>query len=192
MNHFSIKGPSNEWIVLFHGTGGNEFSLLQIAGDINPNASILSFIGEVGAGANRRFFAPLAQGKLERMDFDMRVESFLKEWPRIKPDAEHITFISYSNGANFVLGLLEHEPAIADRVILMHPSNLAYTFAAGSASEIIITAGSMDTLAIPGDTMRLAKQMQESFLNVTMKLLDSAHNVSEQEIEYLQGRLNRG
>lgn len=186
MNYFNINGPSNEWIVLFHGTGGNEFSLLQIAGDLNPKASVLSFIGDVGIGADRRFFTPLVSGKLDRADFDARVEAFLEQWPAIKPDAAHVTFLGYSNGANFILGLLEREPSLADRVILMHPSNLDYTFEQESASEIIITAGSMDTLAIPGDTLRLVKQLQQQFPNVTMKLLDSAHNVSEQEILYLQ------
>lgn len=186
MNYFNINGPSNEWMVLFHGTGGNEFSLLQIAGDLDPNASVLSFIGEVGTGVNRRFFAPLQGGELDRADFDARVAAFLSEWPNVKPDAARTTFIGYSNGANFILGLLEREPALADRVILMHPSHLDYTFASGSECEIIITAGSMDTLANAGDTLRLTKQLQEKFPRTTMKLLDSAHNVTEQEISYLQ------
>lgn len=76
MDYFSIDGTLNEWIVLFHGTGGNEFSLLQIAGDIEPNAKILSFIGQVGSGAERRFFAPLNNGTLLREDFDARVDTF--------------------------------------------------------------------------------------------------------------------
>lgn len=191
MNYFNINGPSNEWIVLFHGTGGNEFSLLQIAGDIQPEASVLSFIGDVGTGAERRFFAPLVNGKLDRADFDVRVEAFLNEWPAVKPEAEKITFIGYSNGANFILGLLERAPEIAQCIVLMHPSNLDYTFTSGSDCDIIITAGSMDTLANAGDTMRLTKQLQEKFPNVTMKLLDSARNVSEQEIDYLQQTLKK-
>ncbi|MER1985785.1 MAG: hypothetical protein ABS948_07830 [Solibacillus sp.] len=36
------------------------------------------------------------------------------------------------------------------------------------------------------DTLRLTKQLQEQFPHVTMKLLDSAHHVTEQEITYLQ------
>lgn len=187
MDYFSTNGSSNEWIVLFHGTGGNEFSLLQIAGDINPQASVLAWIGEVGTGANRRFFAPLQQGQLDRADFDVRVEAFLAEWSRVKPDdAEHITFIGYSNGANFILGLLEREPHIADCIVLMHPSHLGYTFEHGSESDIMITAGAMDTLANAGDTLRLANELKEKFPHVTLKLLDSAHQVTEQEIMYLQ------
>lgn len=187
MNYFSIDGALNEWMVLFHGTGGNEFSLLQIAGDIEPNANVLSFIGEVGAGAERRFFVPLENGVLLRADFDARVEHFLAAWDEVKPkNADKITFIGYSNGANFVLGILEKAPEIADRIVLMHPSNLGYTFETGSDVQLIITAGSMDTLAIPGDTMKLAKQLAQTFPNTTMKLLDGGHEVRDAEIEYLQ------
>lgn len=44
----------------------------------------------------------------------------------------------------------------------------------------------MDTLAIPGDTMKLAKQLGQTFPNTTMKLLDGGHGVLDAEIEYLQ------
>lgn len=187
MNYFSIDGTLNEWMVLFHGTGGNEFSLLQIAGDIEPNAHVLSFIGEIGAGTQRRFFAPLENGALPRADFDVRVEHFLAAWEEVRPkNADKITFLGYSNGANFILGVLEKAPEIADRIVLMHPSNLGYTFETGSDAQLIITAGSMDTLAIPGDTMKLAKQLTQTFPNTTMKLLDGGHEVRDAEIEYLQ------
>lgn len=190
MNHFTIEGPLNEWIVLFHGTGGNEYSLLQIAGDIEPNAHVLSFLGDVDEGANRRFFAPLKAGTLDRADFDARIDAFLKDWRQLRPEqATRITFMGFSNGANFVLGLLEKEPAIADRVVLLHPSNLAYTFTEGSNAQIIVTSGAMDTLALPGDTMKLTKQLEAVFPNTTLKLLDGAHGMTEQEITYLQDTL---
>lgn len=189
MNYFSIDGPLNEWIVLFHGTGGNEYTLLQIAGDIEPNASILTFLGDVGEGPDRRYFEPLKNGKLQRGDFDERINIFLTEWQNLKPQANRLTFIGYSNGANFVLGLLEKNPEIADRVILMHPANLNYTFEKGSDSQIIITAGALDGMTTAGDTLSLSKQLQQVFPNTTMKLLDGLHNVTDAEIEYLQQTL---
>lgn len=190
MNHFSIAGPLNEWIVLFHGTGGNEYTLLQIAGDIEPNASILTFLGDVGEGAERRYFSPLNNGELQRPDFDERITNFLTKWQDLKPKgADKITFIGYSNGANFILGLLEKEPDIADCIVLMHPSDLNYSFEKGSTAQIILTAGALDGISTPGDTLRLSKQLQLVFPQTTLKLLDSAHNVTDSEIEYLQQTL---
>lgn len=71
----------------------------------------------------------------------------------------------------------------------MHPSNLAYTFTEGSNAQIIVTSGAMDTLALPGDTMKLTKQLEAVFPNMTLKLLDGAHGMTEQEITYLQDTL---
>ncbi|MBM7699500.1 alpha/beta hydrolase [Kurthia huakuii] len=163
---------------------------MQIAGDIEPNAHILSFLGDVDEGANRRFFQPLKAGKLDRTDFDARIDAFLADWPKLHPaQTEHMTFMGFSNGANFILGLLEKEPAIADRIVLLHPSNLDYTFTKGSDAQIVLTSGAMDTLSLPGDTLKLSKQLEAVFPRTTLKLLDGAHGMTEQEITYLQDTL---
>lgn len=185
MEHFNIDGSTNACFALFHGTGGNEYSLLQIAGDIDANARIVSFIGDVGEKEHRRFFAPLANGQLVRDDFNARVTSFLAQWDELAIEGD-VTLLGFSNGANFLLGVLEQRPDIASRVVLLHPSNLHYTFSGMHDVNIVITAGALDTLAIPGDTMKLTKQLEQHFHNVTMKLFDGAHNVSDAEITYLQ------
>ena len=122
-----------------------------------------------------------------REDFDAHVEAFLSTWEQVKPAfATKITFLGYSNGANFIVGILEKQPAIADQIVLMHPANLGYSINEGSNAQIVITAGAMDTLSNAGDTMKLAKQLQQHFPNTIFKLLDSGHQVTDQEIDYLQ------
>lgn len=182
MQYINIPGSTNEYFVLFHGTGGNEYSLLTVTGDIDPHASIISFLGDEGIADNRRFFKPLQQGQFQRDDFDQKVDQFLEQWDTMQPtNAEAITFIGYSNGANFLLGVLEKRPDIADNTILLHPSNLGYTFEQGSESRIFITTGANDTLSVPGEVMKLAKQLEPTFPNTTLELLDSGHGVTSEE-----------
>jgi len=182
MNYINIPGSANEFFVLFHGTGGNEYSLLSIVGDIDPAASVISFLGNVGSGSNRRFFAPLQDGQLEREDFDHRVDQFLTLWDGLKPENAKVTFVGYSNGANFVLGLLEKAVDIADNIVLMHPSNLGYTFKKGSKSRVLITTGATDTLSLPSDVLQLSKQLSEDFLTTKLELLDGGHEVGNEEV----------
>ena len=78
MKIFIEKTTSNEAFVLFHGTGGNEFSLLFLTGELNPDANIISFLGEVSTEKNRRFFAPLENNQLDIEDYDNHVNRFLK------------------------------------------------------------------------------------------------------------------
>lgn len=192
MQYSNIPATTNEYFVLFHGTGGNEYSLLTVTGDINPHASVISFLGEEGTGAERRFFKPLLDGQLQRDDLDRKVDQFIEQWVSVKPiDAEAITFIGYSNGANFLLGVLEKLPDLADNVILLHPSNLGYTFEKGSDVRVFITTGANDTLSVPGDVMKLSKQLEEVFPHTTLKFLDSGHNVTPEEAQFVADYLKK-
>ena len=183
MKYINIPASANEFFVLFHGTGGNEYSLLAVTGDIDPTASVISFIGEEGTGKNRRFFKPLVNGQLQRDDFNEKVAGFLTLWDSVKPVNAKVTFIGYSNGANFVLGLLEKRPDIAENIVLLHPSNLGYTFEKGSDSRIFLTVGANDALSVPGDVMKLAKQLTEQFPATALKMLDTGHEVTPVEVQ---------
>lgn len=182
MKQFNINTGSNETFVVFHGTGGNEYSMLQFVGDLNKEANYRAYIGDVGTGAKRRFNLPLQNGQLNRQDFNARIDAFLQQWETEIPEG-NITFLGYSNGANFIVGLLERNPSIADQIILLKPSNLGFTFETGSKAKIIITAGARDTQSIPGETMKLAKHMQEQFPNTVYKLLDHGHGINDEEIQ---------
>lgn len=190
MDYINIPGSANKFFVLFHGTGGNEYSLLSIVGDIDPTASVISFLGNVGSGSNRRFFAPLQDGQLEREDFDHRVDQFLTLWDELKPINAKVTFVGYSNGANFVLGLLGKAADIADNIVLMHPSNLGYTFENTSKSRILITTGAIDTLSLPSDVLQLSKQLSEYFPTTKLELLDGGHEVENEEVAKIISFLN--
>lgn len=182
MQYITIPSSTNEYFVLFHGTGGNEYSLLTVTGDIDPHASVVSFLGDEGTGANRRFFKPLQNGRLQRDDFDQKVDQFLTQWEEIQPsDATSLTFIGYSNGANFLLGLLEKRPDIANNVVLLHPSNLGFSFAKGAETRILITTGANDILAAPGEVMKLANQLREQFPATKLELLDTGHAATPED-----------
>lgn len=186
MNYFITDNQNKEFFVLFHGTGGNEYSLLSISGELNPNAGVISFLGDSSSGVARRFFHPLNDGKLDRIDFNQRVADFLASWETMKPKDAKLTFIGYSNGANFLLGILEKAPEIAETVILMHPANLDYTFSKVSQTRILITYGANDYTVPPGDVLTLAKQMNAHFPKLKTKLLDSGHEVTELEVNTIK------
>ena len=118
------------------------------------------------------------------------MDAFLKAWETDKPEGT-VTFIGYSNGANFILGLLEKNPKIADEIILLKPTNLGFTFNEESNVRIIVTAGARDTLSIPGETMKLVKQLETVFPNVVFKLFDHGHEFPDSEIEAVKVMLNK-
>lgn len=189
MDFLKIAG-NNELFVLFHGTGGNDLSLLEVTEIINPNASVISFLGNVGTGINRRFFAPLNFGKVDREDLDYRTEEFMNIWNDmdLENKFENITFIGYSNGANFILALLEKNPDIAHNTILLHPSELGWKLKkSATKNRIIATVAAKDGIAPPGYIIRLVKELKENnILNIETILGDNGHEISKEEIEQVK------
>lgn len=55
MTYIFEKGTSGKHLILLHGTGGDEHSLLDIAHFLAPNSTLLSFRGTVQDGMNRFF-----------------------------------------------------------------------------------------------------------------------------------------
>lgn len=187
MEHLFIKG-TDSLFVLFHGTGGNESDLLFLTGELDSHASVINFLGNVETGKKRRFFNPLVNGKVDRQDYSERIDEFLKNWDSMDISGyKNITFIGYSNGANFILGLLERRPDIADRTILLHPSNFEWKFKKPEKNKIIATAGSLDVMAPAADVVKLKNQLSAiGYDNFEMLLLDGGHGITDTEIERLK------
>lgn len=189
MEHLLINGTDNLF-VLFHGTGGNESNLLFLTGELDSHASVISFLGNVGTGKNRRFFNPLVNGKVNKQDYSERIDKFLKNWDLMDISKyKNITFIGYSNGANFTLGLLEKRPDIANTTILLHPSNFDWQFTKKpEKNKIIATTGALDLMAPAADVVKLKNQLLNiGYDNFEIILLDSGHELTEIEVEKLKG-----
>ena len=188
MEHLFINGTDNLF-VLFHGTGGNESDLLFLTGELDSHASVISFLGNVGIGKNRRFFNPLVNGKLDKQDYSEKIEKFLKNWDLMDISKyKNITFIGYSNGANFTLGLLEKRPDIANTTILLHPSNFDWQFLKKpEKNKIIATTGALDLIAPAADVVKLKNQLSGiGYEEFQIIMLDSGHEITNKEIEKLK------
>lgn len=188
MEHLFINGTDNLF-VLFHGTGGNESDLLFLTGELDSHASVISFLGNVGIGKNRRFFNPLVNGKLDKQDYSEKIEKFLKNWDLMDISKyKNITFIGYSNGANFTLGLLEKRPDIANTTILLHPSNFDWQFLKKpEKNKIIATTGALDLMAPAADVVKLKAQLSGiGYEEFQIIMLDSGHEITNKEIEKLK------
>ena len=188
MEHLLINGTDNLF-VLFHGTGGNESNLLFLTGELDSPASVISFLGNVGTGKNRRFFNPLVNGKVNKQDYSERIDKFLKNWDLMDISKyKNITFIGYSNGANFTLGLLEKRPDIANTTILLHPSNFDWQFTKKpEKNKIIATTGALDLMAPAADVVKLKNQLSGiGYEEFQIIMLDSGHEITNKEIEKLK------
>lgn len=189
MDYCFIKGTSPRLLVFFHGTGGNKKAMLFLRQQLDPESSVLSLDGSLGQGRDRRFFAPLIDGQLDPVDFELRLSAFLNFWQDldIQPDLQ-ITFVGFSNGANFIMGLLTKQPNLADNYILLHPSALDYAFPMeNSRAEILFTLGQNDPYVEPVALENLVDDWQASaFPKANLARFDKGHFLSQDELTYVR------
>ncbi|HFI0618617.1 TPA: alpha/beta hydrolase [Streptococcus suis] len=189
MDYYFIKGTSPRLLVFFHGTGGNKKSMLFLRQQLDPEAFALSLDGSWGQGRERRFFAPLIDGQLDLVDFEMRLSAFLDFWQDLATQSyQQITFVGFSNGANFIMGLLTKQSNLADNYILLHPSALDYAFPReNSRAEILFTLGQNDPYVDPVALENLVGDWQASaFPRAILARFDKGHFLSQDELIYVR------
>lgn len=188
MNYHFEDGTNSRLLVFFHGTGGNKESMLFLRQQLDPEASVLSFDGNWGQGRERRFFAPLIDGQLDHVDFERRLSAFLDFWQDLDiRDYRQITFVGFSNGANFIMGLLTKQSNLSDNYILLHPSALGYAFPMeNSRAEILFTLGQNDQLVDQVALEHLVDDWQASaFPRTNLARFDKGHFLSQDELTYV-------
>lgn len=186
---FTADKESSELIITFHGTGGNVYSLLPITGEIAPNADVLSFEGSWQTGRKRRYFPlpeeePVTVSKLKEY-----AQEFLQEFEKKDVSRyEKVTAMGYSNGANYLLSILQIQPNFVENVILLHPADFQYEFQATSSdTRILATVGANDYIAPAGPIIQMQKRLQTfQFPNFKVKLLDGGHGILTEEIDFLK------
>lgn len=123
--HVFTRGASDRTLVLFHGTGGDETSLLRFAPALAADASVLSVRGNSMDEGYPRFFRRLAEGVFDLDDLVSKAHelaSFLVAAYRAYAiDPAKTTAFGYSNGANMAAALWLLSPSAIHDAIFVRP-----------------------------------------------------------------------
>ncbi|NRG69625.1 hypothetical protein HPB00_09170 [Streptococcus suis] len=126
---------------------------------------------------------------MDLVDFERRLSAFLDFWQDfdIQP-YQQVTFVGFSNGANFIMGLLTKQSNLADNYILLHPSALGYAFPMeNSRAEILFTLGQNDQLVDQVALENLVDDWQASaFPRTNLARFDKGHFLSQDELTYVK------
>ena len=187
--HWVPVAGAEETLLLLHGTGGDENDLLSLGQMLNPKANLLSPRGPVQENGMPRFFRRLAEGVFDIPDLMQRSRE-LKEFISAAAavygfDAEKVTAVGFSNGANIAGALLLLYPGVLKSAVLLHPMvpltpdelpNLIGT-------RIFIGAGRQDPLVSTAETNRLSSLLTQAGAEVTLFWSNGGHDLSREEIQ---------
>lgn len=117
--------PDGSVMLLLHGTGGNESDLMPLAHRIAPRATLLGLRGRSTEEGVARFFRRSSMTSFDQDDIRAEAaafEAFLQgAVAGYGLDADRITVLGYSNGANFAGAVMALSPGLLRRAILVRP-----------------------------------------------------------------------
>lgn len=115
--------PDGSVIVLLHGTGGSEADLMPLAHRIAPRATLLGVRGRSHEEGIARWFRRLTMTSFDQADIRAEAEAFTAFVEGAVAgyglDRSRMTFLGYSNGANFAAAVLALHPGVIRRAILI-------------------------------------------------------------------------
>lgn len=119
------RKPDGRTMVLLHGSGGNESSLVDLAARIAPNATLLGVRGRVVQDGRSRWYRRLSPVTFDQADIRAESEAFAGFLSRTAPglgiDLDRTVFLGYSNGANLIAATALLHPGLVRKAALLRP-----------------------------------------------------------------------
>ncbi len=161
-------------LLLLHGTGGDEQSLVELGSHLLPGAALLSPRGKVLENGNPRFFRRLAEGVFDIEDLKLRTHELA--------DFIEAAAIEY---ANIAASLLLLRPAVLGKAVLfraMLPLEVEQKPDL-TGKQVMIAAGEGDSLLPRASVERLATILKASGAEVTLKWQPTGHQLTQNDVD---------
>lgn len=186
--HVPPDGVGMPTILLLHGAGGDEESLLNLAAIVAPTAGLLAPRGKALGDGAPRFFGRLHTGSPDLDDLRERTDdlaTFIREAAETYCfDPGETVAVGYANGAEIAASLLLRHPGLLAGAALLHGA-LPFAPSASAAlagTDVLVTAGRMDATVTAAQTEELAAALRRAGANVELEWQPGGHELTIAEI----------
>ena len=176
-------------LLLLHGTGADENSLVPLGRDLVPEANLLSPRGKVLEHGMPRFFRRIAVGVFDVEDLIARTHEladFVVEASSTYGfDPSTVIAVGFSNGANIAASLLLLRPGVLSAAVLfkaqlpLEPEERPDL----SGTSVFISAGRADELIDPAETEALVELLRAAGAVVDVHWQEGGHALILEEVE---------
>jgi phospholipase/carboxylesterase len=180
--------PSGETIVLLHGSGGDEASLLKLASRIAPHATLLGVRGRIVQKGTKRWYARLSPTTFDQASIRKEARAFVdflkKRMAAEKLDPDRTVFIGYSNGANLVAAVSLLYPDLIHRAVLLRAMPVLDTIPAADLhhSRFLAVVGKTDTLYGPF-AAALESLLRGHGAGVDSRMVAAGHLLGDEDVK---------
>jgi phospholipase/carboxylesterase/glyoxalase family protein len=174
-------------LLLLHGTGGDENSLLSVGNELWPSAALLGIRGKVLESGTTPSFRRFTEAGID--DIKSRTEELAKfidaASERYDFSRRHLIVVGYSNGANLAASLILLHPhylagAVLFRAMVPLVPDLIRDF---SHLSVFIGAARLDPIIPSGQAEELATLFQSGGADVTISWHQGGRELGEDDIQ---------
>jgi phospholipase/carboxylesterase len=175
--------PDGQALVLLHGSGGNEASLLPLGRKLLPEATLIGLRGRATEEGIARFFRRFGPLEFDQVDIRAETEALAAFIEQAEPayglEEDKTVFLGYSNGANLLAAAIQLHPGLIRRAVLLRPMPVLDEAPAGdlTGTGVLIVAGAEDPYR--DHSARLAELMRAAGADVTLTSVAAGHEVSD-------------
>lgn len=189
--HPVVASPTEraDILILLHGTGGDEHSLVEMAKELAPGAGIISPRGQSRDEGVNRWFRRFAEGLFDLSDLEAKTQDladYLKEeLERQGWEDRPLALLGYSNGANMAASLLLSGLVKAKKAVLLRPM-LPFepeTLPNLMGTRALLAVGQKDQICLPSQGLALEEALVRSGASVEVLWAPAGHGLTEQDLE---------
>lgn len=189
------NSPSGEIVILLHGSGGDENTLIPFARSIWPDATLAGFRGRLVQNGERRWFKKISPIKFDQKDAIKEADAFVKFLTELARntdcDLSQAIFVGYSNGANLLAIVLARYPELVRRAILMRsmPVLDAPPSQRLDKTKVLVISGKRDSLYLPFAST-LISLLEAAGAKVESCLVESDHMIGAADADVIRTWIN--
>ncbi len=173
-------------LVLLHGTGGNETSLLPLGRELDANALMLSLRGRSLDEGFPRFFRRLTAVTFDQKDIIGESEALAAFIEGAREayglDLARTVFVGYSNGANILGAMMLAHPGLIRHAVLIRAMNVLESIPAAdlTGTTVLMTTGQTDPYGRYAAPLEAA--LTKAGATVDNRLLPAGHELTMEDV----------
>ncbi|MCV0398103.1 MAG: alpha/beta hydrolase [Rhizobiaceae bacterium] len=187
----------DETLVLLHGSGGDEMSLVEMARQVAPQAKLLAVRGRIVQDGVLRWYKRITPVSFDQTDIRAQADAFAaflrKAVEAGTLDLAKTTFLGYSNGANLIGALTLMHPDLVHRAVLLRAMPVLDDTPSADLSKarFLTVAGEQDELYSPF-APKLAGLLEDHGASVQARTVKTGHLLGDDDVKVVTEWLASG
>jgi phospholipase/carboxylesterase len=178
-----------EWdgstLVLLHGTGGNEMTMLPFGRSACPNAMLIGVRGRSNDEGHPRYFRRFTQMTFDQKEIVSEAEAFAAFVEELGAaygvDPARTAFAGWSNGGNMIGAVMQLHPGTIRKAVLLRSMNcLEEKTSADLAGAQVLSLSATDDL-YGSLSAEIEDRLRDAGADVTVQKLDANHGIGDED-----------